>query len=301
MCVMCVGTTANERPTRANLVVSCINNPDGFGWGIVYDAQVEGTPTRRLMANHSMTSESAIDSYFAALDQLGEAVVGHLFHARIATRGGVHLKGCHPFWVPEGEREYDTSALLAHNGMLGLSIPKNDQRVDSQVFAEDVLPMFGGVESLNKPYMWDIINGYVEGERSKVVILNTIFEESPVIILGESLGSWDKNTGLWWSNTSWCSTPSYRTPANVTYGSRMPARESTWSDYDMFESKSTMTEDEYEELFGGMACLDTTCPGWVLPEDGHLCLECGVCQMCLDTWDECICEDIRESLPTEKQ
>ena len=238
-----------------------------------------------------MVSEDAINSYFTALDQLGDAVLGHLFHARIATRGGVHLKGCHPFWVPDSTREVGTGALLAHNGMLDLSIPKNDQRVDSQVFAEDVLPMLGGVEALSKPYMWDIINGYVEGERSKVVILNTIFEETPVIILGESLGSWDKESGLWWSNSSWCSVPSYRTPAVVTYGSSLAKSESIWEGYDKFEATDPMTEEDYEALFGGKSCLDTECPGFILPEDGDLCLECGICQQCLDTWDSCICDE----------
>jgi len=279
MCVICVGTTGNERPTRADLVVSCINNPDGFGWGIVY----QDGASRAIESDHSMDADTAIDGYLSMLDLLGDDVLGHLFHARIATRGGVHLAGCHPFTVGDG-----SGSLLAHNGMLGLSIPKTDNRVDSQVFAEDVLPRFGGVAGLSDPYVWDVLDGYVTGQHSKVVILNTVYDEMPVIILGEHLGSWDKQSGLWWSNQSWKPRTTYAapyTPASASVYS-VKKEESMWEDYDTFDIPS---EDELLALYG-KKCILADCPEYVFQQDFGICNECGTCQVCNTHWRACNCD-----------
>ena len=277
MCVMCVGLDAETRPTRAELVTSCTANPDGFGWGVVF----QGDSSRQIISGHSMDSETAIDSYFDALDALSDRVLGHLFHARIATRGAVALTGCHPFWTHDGSK-----SLLAHNGMLDLSIPKDDPRVDSQVFAEDVLTQFGGVAGLSEGYAWDILNGYVEGQRSKVVILNTVHESLPVIILGESLGHWDKQSGLWWSNYSYC-TKTYTPTKYVGAGG--------WSDlgspriidaYDTFNYTEGDLDDELE-----LACVNPECATLLestLLAEGF-CDWCGWCQDCTANWTDCMC------------
>ena len=273
MCVMCVGTSAAERPTRAELTTASCNNPDGFGYGVVVDL---GT-TRKLFSGHSMSAETAINEYLELLETCESMenlpttdgsenpfrVLGHLFHARIATRGGVHLGGCHPFTVGDG-----SGSLLAHNGILPLGIPATDPRVDSQVFAEDILPMFGGVEGLMNQYTWDVLDGFVEGAGSKVVILNTVHDESPVIILGENLGRWDKKSGLWWSNTSYQERRVYA-PAAGTYGT----------------SRMADAYDTFEQAFGDdcIACYTK------LETDYGYCEWCRTCQDCGSNVDECIC------------
>ena len=153
MCVMCTGNSADDRPTMVELKTAVTNNPDGFGYGIVYDEEGE----RKIHSFKSLDAEQTIMSYYSSLDFWGKKVVGHLFHARIATRGTVCAQNSHPFGVDDG-----SGSLLAHNGILPLGIPKEDTRVDSQVFAETILPSFGGVQGLQNQYTWDVVDALLK-------------------------------------------------------------------------------------------------------------------------------------------
>jgi hypothetical protein len=229
-----------------------------------------------------MSAETAITEYLELLETCENLenvpstaghenpfrVLGHLFHARIATRGGVNLKGCHPFVVGDG-----TESLLAHNGILPLGIPAEDTRVDSQVFAEDIIPMFGGVEALMNQYTWDVLDGFVEGANSKIVILNTVHEDYPVIILGENLGHWDKKSGLWWSNNSYKERPVY-TPSTRMYGT------------------TERVIDAYDTFTEGIGAPCITC--FVeLNNNAEYCEWCRTCQDCGSNLNNCLCLALR--------
>jgi hypothetical protein len=274
MCVICVGLNADDRPSVRELTQACINNPDGFGYGVVYDSE----HGRGIYSFRTMDPEQAIMSYFNALDFWGDKVVGHMFHARIATRGAIAVTGCHPFQVAD-----DSDSMLAHNGMFRVNIDKDDPRVDSQVFAEDILPKFGGVAGLSEGYNWDVLDGFVQHNNSKVVILNSIHKDVPVLILGESLGHWDKQSGLWWSGYSYKSYPQSGNYATGIYGHTPRLQEA----YDTFESTwddvPGLTEVDEKNIGLCVSCEE------IMDSDEGICYSCGICQECFDTWSTCRC------------
>jgi len=259
MCVICAGI-GNEKPTHKELEQACKSNPDGFGWGAV----VEHKGELRLLSGKSMQAKEAISDYEAVFREYGNHVQAHFFHARIATHGETSIRGCHGFMV-EGS---DKKSIIAHNGIMPLTLEKGDWRSDSRVFAEDVLPRFGGITGLCDQRVWDVMDGFVEGSNSKVVIL-TLELEIPLLILGESLGHW-QTEGLWWSNKSYMpyNYSTYPAPKTVIMGSQV------WDD-----------EDEDSMLTN---CLNPECPE-ILDYMNEFCHYCGWCQDCDTHWEACQC------------
>ena len=257
MCVICAGVDS-ARPTRAELEQACKSNPDGFGWGAV----VEMDGIRRLLTGRSMDVETAISS-FETLTR-GE-VLAWFFHARIATHGSKKLENCHGFPVGTG------GTVIAHNGILPLET--TGDQTDSETFAREVFGgLFGGVAGLSKPHAWDVLEGFVEGSGSKVVIL-TVEDEMPLMILGEGLGHWSASE-VWWSNSSY-------KPANQSY---MPSSSAWGYEYDMF--RSAPRKDSFEARW--WLCDNPDCGARVADGESN-CEFCGWCLDCVSAYDECMC------------
>ena len=253
MCVICAGTL-DARPTRSELVQACKNNPDGFGWGAV----VEMDGIRRVLTGRSMHAETAISAFETLVS--GE-VLAWFFHARIATHGSKKLENCHGFPVGTG------GTVIAHNGMLPLE-PTGDQ-TDSETFAREVFgELMGGVAGLARPHAWELLEGFVEGSGSKVVIL-TVEDEMPLMILGESLGHWSESQ-VWWSNSSY-------KPSQYTHS----GSSSAWPTYDLFEFEKAKQDVWY-------LCENDEC-GSRVKYDDSFCEFCGWCQDCASHWQECLC------------
>jgi len=254
MCVICAGI-GNERPTRDELVRSCKANPDGFGWGAVVN--IDNVPT--LLSGKSMDSIEAILDYESVFNEHGDNVQAHFFHARIATHGKSELRNCHPFEVSNSNHQ----TILAHNGVLPVTMSKSDWRSDSRVFAEDVLPRLGGVTALESQPVWDVLDGFVDGANSKVVFL-TLELATPLVILGESLGHW-QTEGLWWSNRS------YEEYKPVTYGQPF------------VRLHEVDDSDDLPLLTKCVSCTE------FLDWQTDLCTFCGTCQDCESSWEQCDC------------
>ena len=255
MCIAICGF--NQYPTRKELEQSCKNNPDGFGWAFVIKTETG----RKLEQFKTMEAQVAIDTYKAFIKDNGKNILSHAFHARIATHGAVNLYGCHPFPVSD-----DSDSVLIHNGILPINIKKTDPRSDSRIFAEDFLPKVGGVHALADPDIYDLMEGFVEGSGSKVVILSTTLEV-PLLILGEDRGAWDKERpNLWFSNNSHRVYPAYGSSSWTTTG----------------VVKSGFDSDTM------VRCANWDCRSYVHMID-EVCKTCNWCQLCEQSDINCLC------------
>ena len=159
-------------------------NPDGFGFAIHAGVVI--------IKDHDMN----FDRLWLRWSDLRKTYRGAaLFHFRIATHGNTDLNNCHPFDIDNNSR-----SVLAHNGMLPLTMPVNEHRSDTRLFAEIVLPHVGGVKALDDKEFFDDVGRWASG--NKIVIL-TVEEdvERDWYIVNEDLGHWD--AGVWWSNSSY--------------------------------------------------------------------------------------------------
>lgn len=200
-------------------------NPDGFGFAIHAGVAI--------IKDHDMN----FDKLWLRWCDVRKTYRGAaLFHFRIATHGNTDLGNCHPFDVDNNPR-----SVLAHNGMLPLTMPINDHRSDTKLFAEIVLPHIGGVKALDDKNFFDDVGRWASG--NKMVIL-TVEEDvdRDWYIINENLGHWD--AGVWWSNGSYKAFSYMRTP--MGYPSYSNSRgmynsnpyKSGWDDYDY--------DDDYE-------------------------------------------------------
>ena len=287
MCIAIAGL-GSAIPNRQELLICCTNNPDGFGWGIVSDA---GSGLKDLRMDKGMIKEEMVDGFLAEMSALGDTVIAWTFHARIFTHGAVSLANTHPFYLGD-----DAETIVCHNGILPVTIAKGDTRSDSRVFAEDYLTALGGIEALNSVVVSDLVEGFVYGCNSKVVILtsNPVAEYS-LVIFGESGGHW-RNKEIWFSNHSY-ETPTYATTANFRHHT---ARYTEWESEcptgfagplgEVKKQLLSAAEAQNGEKF--IRCADINCGSFVSEFDDY-CSVCGTCQMCERDSLNCLCYNIQ--------
>lgn len=258
MCIALCGI-GQSMPSEQQFEKACIANPDGFGWAIV----AERESGQSICSGKSMTSAVALAEFKSAMATLGERVVVWSFHARIATHGHTNLDNAHGFQVGN-----DPMTWMCHNGMLPVTIPVGDNRSDTNVFASDVLPRIlgnTGVSSLDETAIFDVIEGFVSGCGSKVIVLTANPDaQYPLYIFNEDGGHWVD--GWWASNKSY---EPYRSVAAWSAASEL-AR------YDTFDS--------VKELF--VPCENFDCIELV-SEFSDFCPACGWCQECMSA--DCLC------------
>ena len=189
--------------------VSAQSNPDGFGFAIHAGVAI--------VKDHDMDFEKL---WLRWIDLRKTYRGPALFHFRITTHGDTNIGNCHPFDV-DGK----PNTVLAHNGILPLTMPLNDNRSDTKLFAELVLPAIGGVEALDNRERLEELENWAIG--NKLVVL-TVDEKAKFdwYIINEKLGHWD--FGMWWSNSSYKRT--YATNY-INYGYTSPYLGSTKSTY----------------------------------------------------------------------
>ena len=264
MCVI-VAVLGSGAPKKADLTRGCINNPDGFGWGIVtcYDNAWD------TIWGKTMSGEEAINDYLSALEEHGDHVQASAFHARIATHGNVEQKNCHPFPI-----NGDPSNLLFHNGIL--PIESKDGRSDTAIFAEDIMPRFGAPSSLEEDVVLDMVSEWATG--SKFVILSSDPEVMwPLTIVNEDCGFWEED--IWFSNTS-CQEKRYSYPKFTASTKSTKVFTDNGSIYIPTPKKGTIT--------------NTICDNCkaVIPILAEICDMCWSCVECSGTvGTSCLCYD----------
>ena len=189
---MCLLTVALPGSTQRieDLKIACINNPDGFGYAV--------HAGKRIITGRGMDAETLIARYLADRARFPEGPA--MFHARFATHGTESLDNCHPFRVG-GDREI----VLAHNGILPMTVARKERRSDTRIYAEEVLPRLG-VSSLDDPAWVTATEKWLGG--NKIAILSTSPHLSePIYLLNEELGAWTDD--IWWSNDTYRDLPPY--------------------------------------------------------------------------------------------
>ena len=189
MCLLVV-CNPNSTPSKDELTTGACKNPHGFGFAIDTGSGI--------ISERSMSAKKSIARFLELREQYPNGYA--MWHARYATHGVKNELNCHPFKVAG---EHDT--YLAHNGVLDILIPKDDKRSDTRILAEELLPRLGGVSALDDDYVYDLLSAWSRG--SKVAVMtNDPSAQYKIYIINESAGSWD-DKGIWWSNTSYKSTP----------------------------------------------------------------------------------------------
>lgn len=279
MCMLCV-VPPNVVPSRDKLVGSAINNPDGFGFGIVIPSE------KRLLVERTMNPDEAVNRF---LELRGKYLDGYaLWHARLATHGDVGIDNCHPFYV------CDDKTILAHNGIISVDIPTGDKRSDTRVFAEDILASIGGVTALDNSQVFNMLEDFISG--SKVAVLtadeNAKFE---CYILNADKGTKD-DTGVWWSNTTY-TLSSMSKP--YSYGGwdsdlYLGGHSSYLYEKDDYEHGAFLSRQNLSDLVEksdsyGVSCVK--CKAWIdeVEEEEWTCPFCKTCQMCVSHIISCLC------------
>jgi glutamine amidotransferase len=243
----------NYTPSRDELLCACTNNPDGFGYAIHLG--------NRIITGKGLSAEHIVNKFLKLREQYPDTWA--MFHARYATHGSVCVPNSHPYEV--GGRE---DLILAHNGVLGIDIPKGDDRSDTLVFAEDWLPNM--LDLLDDEAGFGELEELVSG--SKIAIFSCASElNNQVYLLNEDLGHW-VDSGIWWSNYT------YQTKTYSYYGYNSRAGWDYWNDDD----SEIVPADELELC---LVCMHYE------PHD-ELDFVCGNCNYCLDCVEpivECDC------------
>ena len=204
-------------PDMDRFKIAAQANPDGFGFAI--------STGKKIITAHSMDFDEVANKFIdLRKTHQGPAV----FHFRWATHGSETVSNCHPFFLGR-----DSESVVGHNGILPVAIPKGDNRSDTKVFAQDIMPSVGGISSLDNDDYFKKLEAWASG--SKLVFL-TVNEDAlqDWYILNESSGHWDKD--MWWSNHSY---------EQITYRTYTPSsRGSLWGyadDWDYGYSRSSYT------------------------------------------------------------
>ena len=168
--------------------VAAKSNPHGFGFAIHAE--------NRIIKDHDMDFQKLWErwSIIRATEQ-GAAI----FHFRIATHGTNDVDNCHPFNIGD-----DQKTVMAHNGMLPLRMPIDDNRSDTKLFAQYVMPSMGGITSLDNTSTFTKLADWAIG--SKLVFLTVDpLAEYDWYIVNEEYGHWAND--MWWSNKSYVHYP----------------------------------------------------------------------------------------------
>jgi len=264
MCMLCV-IPPGVTPSREKLENSALNNPHGFGFAIAVPSE------HRIIVERTMNADESINRFLAtrAIYQEGYA----MWHARYATHGSRTVENCHPFTVGHDDRTY-----LGHNGVLSISIPDKDDRSDTKIFAEELLPRLGGVTALDDDFIWDMLEDYTSGSKVCVITVDPAAKH-PMYLLNADAGKEDDD-GVWWSNNSCELDYGYGKPSKVTgyYGGWFD----DYSDYKApTATKTTVSNDIYtsDELHTCFNCLGYVSEGDLYDSMGT-CTWCGACMDC---------------------
>lgn len=263
MCLLCV-RMPNAEVNPQYLRNANENNPDGSGFAILR------SDLSAIDVFCSMDGDLAIIKYLEAIERDPEC--WSMFHARYATHGTSTCENVHPFRVG-GSRK----TVLAHNGILPVSVPKGSKRSDTRIFAESILPNMGlGV--LDTKYDFEALSDWCAGSKIAIFSIDERLSNN-IYIVNEELGDWEN--GTWWSNSG------YKHSFASLYRSRSCG-------YDPVHGREYATSEPVDET--------------VSPYDNHgaceICMNylgesdyrdgvCGFCNSCLECFESivsnCMC------------
>ena len=264
MCMLCVAAPGLV-PDREKLENSALNNPHGYGWAIAIPSE------NRILRERTMNADESINRFLEMRSYYPEGYA--MWHARYATHGSKTVENCHPFAVGNDERTY-----LAHNGILDISIAKNDDRSDTKVFAEDLLPAIGGVASLDNELVFEMLEDNARGSKIAIITVDPAAKHQAYLLNAEA-GKEDEQ-GVWWSNDS-CK-------LDYGYGISSKSKTSTWvsdKDYDFWTPSPKGDKSMWYECANCAVFMDNE----MLETYDDTCYACGFCFSCSTVYTDCMC------------
>ena len=265
MCMLCV-VPPNVIPDKDMLENSCLNNPHGFGYAIAIPKE------ERIQVFTSMNADECISRFLFDRALYPEAHA--IFHARYATHGASNLANCHPFKV------VDDKTYLAHNGILPILESNKEDRSDTRIFAEDLMPAIGGVVALDNSQVWNMLEDFTTG--SKVAFLTVDPKaEHELYLLHEEKGHYDKS-GVWWSNDT----------CYLDYG--YPYAYNKYMSHYLHDTKDMekgTPSDDPDTYFLECHTCDSVQEYWESLKKGNdsFCGTCGTCYDCNTHKNNCLC------------
>lgn len=274
MCMLCV-IPAGVMPSREKLENSALNNPHGFGFAIAVPSE------NRIIVERTMDPDESINRFMELRSQYMEGYA--MWHARLATHGSRTVANCHPFRVGK-----DNLTYLAHNGILDITIPHADDRSDTRIFAEELLPALGGVTALDNDWVWDMLESYTSGSKVCILTLNPEAKHQ-MYLLNAQAGKEDED-GVWWSNDS-CYLTTYSWTPKSTYAKPYSHYNddydwaTKWDSSDKSESKM---DSEGSKMYECPACTLESSLDDIIDWENH-CPKCDYCYDCSLDWSDCLC------------
>ena len=186
MCIIIAQPADTPDIPLGNLTQAAVRNSHGMGIAYVKD--------KKLVVYRSLTEMEKLVKHYRRARELKSPA---LIHFRVATKGEVHDRNCHPFFL-----DGDGTMVFAHNGTI--TLPGVDHtkdkgtKSDSLVFKDKVLkPMFANdPDFLASTHIRELLLKFID--HSKLVFLNN---QGRLDIIGEDRGRWDG--GVWYSNLSY--------------------------------------------------------------------------------------------------
>ena len=179
MCLLIVQKN-NAKVSNKNLKNAWERNNDGVGYSFVKDGKIV---TRKYMQFKPFKT-----SFNNDVKKYGNESA-FLIHFRYATHGATDLTNVHPFNVSD-------DVVFGHNGVIN-SVDDDIKLSDTRMFNKQVL------KPLNKKddkFMFNpVFRFLIENSigSSKLAFLKS---DGKFSIIGESLGHWNKNNSIWYSN-----------------------------------------------------------------------------------------------------
>jgi len=204
----------NVMPDAEKLRNGAIVNDDGHGYAIIIDDEV--------VVGRAMDFEEVLAEFLALRAEYpdGEA----MFHSRYSTCGVTTDFNVHPFHVKRSPL-----TVLAHNGHIHQAAPaQGDPRVDSRIFAEDIL--MSKFPVLDSPRTQRRLSNFI-GKYNKLVILTVDprFAKRAYIV-NEDEGMWVG--GVWYSNSGYLPPFRYAGQFSTSYYSSKGGADYGWDDED---------------------------------------------------------------------
>ena len=238
-------------PTEQELINSCTTNPHGFGYAIIINGEI--------VIGKGLDYKKVVKEFMTLrrLNKGGDA----LFHSRLATHGEMTEANCHPFFVGGDKR-----TVLAHNGIL--PVPTYDERSDTRVFAEDIMPTYDKAGGLDNPVVFNAIERWAAGSKILILTVDPKFKQS-VYLLNEKAGHY--NNGVWWSNYGYAT---------------------SYTSYGKEHSKSHKPSKSFKQNEIDYVYICSTCEAEIPEQDAikdGYCFTCETCLLCGYSWDVCLC------------
>lgn len=257
MCLLCVRQPGADVNVQYLRNANC-NNSDGSGYAILR------SDMSAIDVFRSMDGEETIHNYMKAIDKDPECWA--MYHARFSTHGTNSVDNVHPFKVGGSK-----NTVLAHNGILPVSIKPGSKHSDTRVFAERVLPAMG-LGILDDRHAFAALEQWCAGSKVALFSLDNRLNNN-IYIVNEHLGHWEN--GTWWSNNGYKFSWSYMKDVDRVHGvTTIGNPPSDIGDESIYETKCTICKYAYDD------------------DDYNLgmCLSCGQCMECFEfVDDDCIC------------